>query len=191
LRLNGGFSVSGRDNIPQTGGSILASNHRSYLDPPTIGVSIRRRTYYFAKQELFKNPVFGRFIRSVYAFPVDREGVDRTAIRHAINLLKSGELLTLFPEGTRSGDGTLGEPTPGVAFIAKQADVPIVPCALTGTDVVLPPKAWHLHRGRITVQFGEPVYVKDFNTAGDRKAGATAAVEAVMERIAAMLAEVE
>lgn len=191
FRLNGGFDVRGTENVPETGGAILASNHRSYLDPPVIGAGLRRRTYYFAKQELFKNPVFAGIIRSLYAFPVDREGVDRTAIRHAINLLKAGELLTLFPEGTRSEDGRLGEATPGVAFIAKQAGVPIVPCALTGTSVVLPRKAWHLHRGRITVSFGEPVRMEDFDSAGDAKAAAAAAVGAVMERIGAMLMEVE
>ncbi len=189
LRLCGGFEVYGHENVPETGGAIIAANHTSYLDPPAVCGAMRRRTYYFAKRELFKIPIFGWFIRKSYAFPVDRESVDRTAIRNAVKILRAGELLTLFPEGGRSPDGSLQQGTPGVAFIAKQAGVPIVPCALKGVDVVLPRGAWYLRRGKIAVSFGKPIEVAAFADEEDGKSGMVAVTAAVMESIARMRGE--
>ncbi len=188
LRLMGGFDVYGLDNVPETGGAIIAANHTSYLDPPVVGSAMRRRTYYFAKRELFEIPLFGSIIRRCYAFPVDRESVDRTAIRNAVEVLRAGELLTLFPEGGRSPDGSLQEGSAGVAFIAKQAGVPIVPCALKDVDRVLPRGAWYFHRGKIAVCFGEPIDVTAFVGEGGEKSGLVAATEAIMQSIAVMRA---
>jgi len=158
FRLAGGWRVTGREFIPRTGGALIAANHISYLDPPAVGTGVRiRRTYYFAKKELFANPVFGRVIRSCYAFPVDREGDDKEAFRHAIALLRAGELLTVYPEGGRSPDGTLQRLGRGAALIAARTGAPIVPCALYGTDHVLPIHATRLHRGFIQISFAPPI----------------------------------
>ena len=189
LKLLGGFEVSGLENVPATGGAIIAANHTSHLDPPTVGVAMPRRTYYFAKKELFQVPVFGWIIRKCYAFPVDREGTDRIAIRNAVKILKAGELLTLFPEGGRSPDGSVQEGTPGVAFIAKQAGVPIIPCALKSVDRVLPRGAWYLHRGRVAVRFGAPIEVGTFATQNSGKSVLNATVDAVMASIRQMRTE--
>ncbi len=189
LRLYGGFEVYGHENVPETGGAIIAANHTSYLDPPAMCGAMRRRTYYFAKRELFEIPILGWIIRKYYAFPVDRESVDRTAIRNAVKILRAGELLTLFPEGARSPDGSLQEGSAGVAFIAKQAGVPIVPCALKGVEVVFPRGAWYLHRGKIAVRFGKAIDVADFASEEGAKAGMVAATKAVMASIAKMRGE--
>jgi 1-acyl-sn-glycerol-3-phosphate acyltransferase len=154
----GGWRVFGRENVPRTGGALIAGNHISFIDPPTIGAALPRRTYYFAKKELFEVPVFGAIIRKCYAFPVEREIGDREAVRNAINILKSGELLVIFPEGGRSPDGTLQEGNVGAALIASRAGVPIVPVAVRGTDKALPLHAKFLHRAKLSVMFGEPLY---------------------------------
>lgn len=161
LRLLGGFRVTGREHVPSAGGAVIASNHLSFLDPPTVGVAIPRRTYYFAKSELFV-PVFGWIIRKCYAFPVERGAADTRALKNAIGLLQGGELLTMFPEGTRARDGRVGEFDLGAALAASRAGVPIIPCALTGTEEVMPVGSPFLHRGRVAVSFGEPIDTLQF-----------------------------
>lgn len=161
LRLAGGFSIRGREHLPAKGGALVCSNHVSYLDPPVLGTAIMpRRTYYFAKIELFKNPLFAFIIRKSYAFPVDREGTDREAIRNAVDVLNKGELLVLFPEGGRSLDGSLQPGNLGPALIASKAGVPIIPAALKDTERVLA-RGGKLHRGHVQVDFGEPIRLPD------------------------------
>ncbi len=161
FRLNGGWEVFGAENVPTEGGAIIASNHLSFLDPPAIGVAMRRRTYYFAKAELFV-PVFGAIIRKFYAFPVARGGADTGATKEAIRLLRAGELMVMFPEGTRSHDGELGELNLGASLLASRAGVPILPAAVRGTNTVLPVGAKFLHRGRMAVSFGPVIDSQQF-----------------------------
>jgi 1-acyl-sn-glycerol-3-phosphate acyltransferase len=186
-RLMGGFSAHGRELIPRQGGALICPNHISYLDPPVVGGALPRRTYFMAKKELFKNPLFGGIIRKCYAFPVDREATDRESIRHAINLLRQGELLIIFPEGQRSPDGSLQPAGIGPALIASRADVPIVPCALKETDLILPQGAKRLHRGKVQVDFGEPLQPADFGAGGRLDKGQLRDLtEAVMQSIERM-----
>ncbi|MFO7946403.1 MAG: lysophospholipid acyltransferase family protein [Armatimonadota bacterium] len=188
FRLAGGYEVRGKENVPE-GGALLAANHISYADPPAVGTAFRERCYYFAKRQLFEIPLFGPFIRSLYAFPVNREGVDRKAIRSAAQLLKAGEKVIIFPEGTRSPDGTLQEGTEGAAFIAKLGNAPMVPTAVVGTDDVLPRGSIFLHRGKTIVSFGEPVYVTDYrDEQGD--IDLRAATDELMKRIGQMIDEI-
>jgi 1-acyl-sn-glycerol-3-phosphate acyltransferase len=188
FRLAGGWRVTGREHIPRTGPALIASNHLSYLDPPAVGTAVRlRRTYYFAKKELFANPIFGAIIRSCYAFPVDREGDDKEAFRHAIGLLRAGELLTVFPEGGRSPDGSLQPFARGAALIAARAGAPIVPCALYGTDQVLPLHARFFHRGFIQVSFAPPLETRAQE--GANKLGLQEVIDRAAEEIRRMQAE--
>ncbi len=186
LHLSGGFRITEYGHVPLKGGAIIAANHLSFLDPPAIGAALTRRSYFFAKQELFEVPVLGWFISKSYAFPVDRDTVDRTAIRNAISILQAGELLTMYPEGSRSPDGTLQNANTGAAFIARQAGVPIIPCAIKGTNKVFPRGAWCLHRGRVDVEFGQPICVDDFVARDGAKEGLKTATEAMMDSIAQM-----
>ena len=95
------LEVHGAENIPKTGPLVIASNHLSLLDPPVIGVAAPRKVHFMAKRELFV-PVLGYIYKTLGAFPVNRGGADRAAIKHGIEILQSGEVLAIFPEGTRS-----------------------------------------------------------------------------------------
>ena len=124
--------IAGVENIPLSGGLIIAANHTSNWDPPMAAVFALRPVSFMAKQELFSIPVFGQIITRLYAFPVKRGAGDRGAIKTALQILKKGECLGLFPEGTRSHDGKMHKPEAGIAFIAAKAKVPVVPTALLG-----------------------------------------------------------
>jgi 1-acyl-sn-glycerol-3-phosphate acyltransferase len=183
----GGWRVCGREHVPLRGGALIAANHVSYMDPPAIGAALPRRTYYFAKKELFQVPIFDWLIRTTYAFPVDREGDDKVAFRHAVNLLKEGELLTVFPEGGRSPDGTLQPGGRGAALIAARAGAPIIPCAVGGTNLLLPPHAKCLHRALIQVSFGPPIETRADDPL--HKVGLQEITDQVMAEIARLQAE--
>jgi 1-acyl-sn-glycerol-3-phosphate acyltransferase len=148
--------VIGIDHIPPYGGAIIASNHVSLFDPPVVGTAFTRSVHFMAKEELFAIPILGWIFTKLNAFPVRRATADRTAIRHAISLLENGELLGLFPEGTRSRTGKLGKPETGLAMIALKAGVPVIPTAVIGTN-----KVWKDGNllPRFIVKFGNPIMV--------------------------------
>lgn len=150
------LEVVGRENLPATGGVIIAPNHISHLDPPLVGAALSRSVYFMAKRELFEVPIFGWIIRQTHAFPVSRGTADRQAIRQAQKLLESGEVLVIFPEGKRSPDGRLQAPELGLAMIAARAGVPVVPMALTGTNYALPRGSVCFRPARIRVTIGAP-----------------------------------
>ena len=110
--------IIGRENMPREGAVILAANHMSNWDPPFLACFLFRPVSYMAKVELFKNPIFGAAITKCHAFPVKRGGADKSAIKTAVNVLKEGRCLGLFPEGTRSRDGHLKKAEAGVGLIA-------------------------------------------------------------------------
>ncbi len=121
--------VIGGENIPkEKGGYIIASNHVSNNDPPVVGITFKGKYTFMAKQELFEiNPLFTWLIKRLGAFPVKRGAKDNSAIDRALESLKEGRIFVIFPEGTRSKDGTLGHAKSGVTLIAAQAKVPVVP----------------------------------------------------------------
>lgn len=121
--------VIGGENIPkEKGGYIIASNHVSNNDPPVVGITFKGKYTFMAKQELFEiNPLFTWLIKKLGAFPVKRGAKDSSAIDRALESLKEGRIFVIFPEGTRSKDGTLGHAKSGVTLIAAQAKVPVVP----------------------------------------------------------------
>jgi 1-acyl-sn-glycerol-3-phosphate acyltransferase len=159
FRLCGGFRVEGAEHLPREGGVLLAANHISYGDPPALGVASPRPAWFMAKKSLFHSPLLAWVLRFGNAFPVDPEGVDRTALRTAQELLDRGEVVAIFPEGAISPTGELQPFFPGFALIAMRSRAPVVPVALLGTDrvmpygVVLPRSA----RGGVTVRFGAPL----------------------------------
>jgi 1-acyl-sn-glycerol-3-phosphate acyltransferase len=148
------LKVKGHENIPSTGGVIIAANHISNWDPPMLGTAMQRHLCAMAKEELFKVPILGYIICKLHAFPVRRGAADRTAISAALKLLKEGKVVLLFPEGTRSKDGKLGEGKPGVALIAAKAGVPIIPAAVIGTNLIGTGK--HFFQN-VQIQFGKPI----------------------------------
>lgn len=123
------LEAKGLENIPSEGAVVLASNHISNFDPPTVGVKVKRQVLFMAKEELFKIPVFGALITSFGAFPVKRGGVSKEAIKSAISLLNSGKMLAIFPEGSRTNTGAAKK---GAAMIALRGEATIVPVAIVG-----------------------------------------------------------
>jgi 1-acyl-sn-glycerol-3-phosphate acyltransferase len=120
-------------NVPRQGGILLVCNHQSYLDPIMFGVQLVRPISFFAKAELFKNPAFGAFLRSLRAFPVRRGEADLGAMKEAIRRAQQGEAVLVFPEGTRSLTGQIKPFEAGIGLLARRAGVPIVPAVIDGT----------------------------------------------------------
>lgn len=149
--------VTGREFIPKESGVLLVTNHASYLDPVILGVVCSRPLYFFAKAELFQNPIFGGLIRSLHAFPVHINRLDKDAIERAIQELTEGKAVLVFPEGTRSRDGELRPGQAGAGFLAVKAKVPVLPVYLRGAYEALPPGAKMIRPKKISVHFGEPL----------------------------------
>ena len=122
------INIINEENIPDMkGGYIIACNHQSYADPPLMAAIIKGKFSFMAKEELFKNPVFAWLIRRCGAFPVSRGSGDDTPINTALEVIKKGRIFVIFPEGTRSKDGTIGRVKSGIALIASEANAPVLP----------------------------------------------------------------
>jgi len=157
FRLNGGLDVKGRENVETEEGAIIAPNHISYLDPPIVGAVLPRNATFMARKGLFKVPVL-KWLICRAAFPVDRDKPRPSSIKDAVKRLKNGELLVMFPEGTRNETGELGEAKRGITMIASLSRAPIVPTLIMGTEKALPVGAKWIKRARITVVFGRPIH---------------------------------
>jgi len=147
------IEYQGVENVPLSGPLVLASNHISLLDPPSVGSGIDRIVRYMAKEELFV-PILGSIWRAWGAFPVKRGGADRSAIKMGIDILQDGQCLAIFPEGTRSKTGKLGKAQPGALMMASKAKAPIVPACIIGSDVFRVGKIWP----KVIVRYGKPIY---------------------------------
>jgi 1-acyl-sn-glycerol-3-phosphate acyltransferase len=179
--------VLGEENLPATGGYIIAGNHASYLDPVLLWCVSPQPVHFIAKQELFRAPFVGWLISRIWAFPIKRATADREAIGRATALLKHGEQVGIFPEGTRQHPGEaaeeLGEAHSGVAFIAMRADAPVVPVGISGTERALPRGSWLPRFPRVTIHYGAPVLPEEFAELG-RKERLEAMTAQIMNRIA-------
>ncbi len=147
--------VIGVENVPKTGGMIMAANHLSNWDPPVVGAYMPRPVAYMAKEELFSPAIAGFIIKNLYAFPVKRGAADRGAIKTALGILKQDLCLGVFPEGTRSKDGKTHKAEAGVALLAAMSKAPVVPTAIIGTNKIFQNGGM---LPQLKVIFGEPMY---------------------------------
>jgi glycerol-3-phosphate dehydrogenase (NAD(P)+) len=145
----------GMEHIPKEGALIIASNHRSFMDPWVIGMMLRRPVYYVAKTELFQRRYVAWLLSSLGAFPVDRGQGDRDAMDAARRILERGDVVVIFPEGTRTRPGALGAPKRGVGRLALETGAPIVPVALIGTEAVR--KGWRIRPHKVRIRAGRPL----------------------------------
>jgi 1-acyl-sn-glycerol-3-phosphate acyltransferase len=147
-----------RERMIQTGPVILAMNHQSYLDPPLAGTACDRAIYFLARKTLMDVPVLGRFLPKLNVIPVDQEGIDRSALKALIRVLKAGNAALFFPEGARTLDGSLQPALPGLGLVIAKTLVPVVPMRIFGAHEALPRGGGGLHIVPITVVIGEPVF---------------------------------
>lgn len=143
----------GRENVPAQGGVLLCSNHRSYFDPPALAIASPRRISIMAKEELFHNPIFGRLIKSLGAYPIRRGKGDAGAVMATLKLLAAGGTTLVFPEGTRVFNGGEKKINPGIIRVAIKAKVPIVPCYTNGK---------YRPFGRLKIYFGKPISYEEY-----------------------------
>jgi 1-acyl-sn-glycerol-3-phosphate acyltransferase len=166
------LKAEGLDHIPKHGPVIICCNHISNLDPPILGTPLDRRVHYMAKAELFSIPLFSTLIRSLGAFPVKRGGVSKESIKLAIQMLKDGKMLGVFPQGSRHNTSGMGKK--GAAMLALKANAVVVPAAIIGN--------YRLFR-KVKIRFGHPVDLSEF------AAGGSDELEAATEKIMAAISQ--
>lgn len=159
------YKFINNNSIPHEGAYIIASNHMSFSDPVLLGLGQRRRLFFMAKQELFKNKFFGGLIRALGAFPVERGAGDGKAIKTGEDLIKEGNVMTIFIEGGRTKTGEFMRPRSGCALVAQQMQVPVIPACITITGN---PKYRFAKR---VIHFGDPLTPQQLGLTpdGDRR----------------------
>ncbi|GAB4274665.1 MAG: lysophospholipid acyltransferase family protein [Coriobacteriia bacterium] len=183
LRLAFRLRFVGRGRLPSRGPVVVSGNHLSYLDPILLALATWRPIHYMAKVELFEgNRAFAWLLRHVHAFPVRRGTADREALTRAQEILDAGGIVGIFPEGTRSSDGSLGEVYGGAALVAIRSGATLVPVGIAGTEEVLPRGSRRLRFAPVVMAFGEPV-TPDRALAGSRKERVASLTGMLMEEL--------
>jgi 1-acyl-sn-glycerol-3-phosphate acyltransferase len=146
-----------RERMLQRGPVILAMNHQSYLDPPLAGITCDRAVYFLARRTLLDVPLLGWLLPKLNVIPVNQEGIDRSALKALIRLLKEGNAALVFPEGSRTVDGSLQPAEPGLGLVIAKTLAPVVPMRIFGAHEALPRGGGGLHFVPITIVIGEPI----------------------------------
>jgi 1-acyl-sn-glycerol-3-phosphate acyltransferase len=158
-RVVADVTITGAERMPRGVGVLVVSNHLTNFDPLIISMCFKRELHYMAKVELYRNPLLAWLLSHLNAFPVRRGEADRAALRRAEELLRSGRVVALFPEGHRARDAAVQPSKGGIALLARRANVPILPVAVTGTQYLLPqalPRWRPWRRPAVTVTVGAP-----------------------------------
>lgn len=173
--------IEGRENIPREGGALVVCNHRFLKDPVVLAHAIpRRQLFFMSKAEWFDNKPFGFLLRMLGVFPVNRGAGDMTAVNHAVELVKEGRLVGIFPEGTRNRSGGPMRPKSGAAFIARQTGADVLPCALLFGER-------RGFRARITVKIGPVIPYGELGFEGEGRSSLHRASKLIAGRINALL----
>ena len=155
------YRVLHRERMIQTGPVIVAMNHQSFLDPPLAGINCDRAIYFLARRSLLHSPVLGWLLPKLSVIPVDQEAIDRSALKTLIRVIKEGNAALVFPEGTRTPDGTLQPAQPGVGLVIAKTRAPVVPMRIFGAFDAWPIGGKLRLWCRITVVIGDPIYFSD------------------------------
>jgi 1-acyl-sn-glycerol-3-phosphate acyltransferase len=154
------LKVYGLEFIPEKGGAIIAANHVSFLDPPILGVALKRKATFIAKQYLFSAPIIGPVVKH-YSIPVDAGKTRPSTIKEAVKRLKRGELVVIFPEGGINLNGSFIDAKRGIGLIASMSGTPIVPAFIDGTQRALPVGSRFLRPAKIELHFGHPLKLEE------------------------------
>jgi 1-acyl-sn-glycerol-3-phosphate acyltransferase len=185
--LVGLFRVEGAGNVPRSGGLIVCGNHFATLDPPMVPAFLPRAdSWSMAKSEYFRKRRMRWLFTAYQAFPVVRHTADRAALRKSFDLLKAGQVLIIYPEGTRVEAGVLSAPEPGAGFIAQKSGCPVLPVAVTGTRECMPKGTIWPRRVPVLIRFGKPFRVAQRRPDGERVSHEGAS-DAIMLAIAELL----
>lgn len=155
-----GWRATGQGNMPESGGVLLVCNHLSFLDVFCLGIPLRRPLNFVARSTLFI-PGLGFLMRTIGAFPIQREGIGASGVKETLRRLRAGGIVTLFPEGTRSHDGQLAPLKPGIAVLVTRAGVPVVPVGIAGTFEIWPRSRIVPIPHAIRVHYGPPIWPED------------------------------
>lgn len=188
VRIIGGLCFRYRvvGAVPKTGGFIVAANHASYLDIPLLGCGMKRRAWYLGRNDLFPVPGLKTICQWLGWIPMRTGRLDRDAFGKAVSLIKAGKVVVIFPEGSRSLDGQLQPPKPGIGMIVAQTGCPVVPAYLQGTYDVLPSGTMWPRFRPVTVFYGEALTFSRIEEGGDTKQFYQKVSRTVMDRIAAL-----
>lgn len=178
-----GLTVIGRENTQLQGPALIASNHVSYLDPPFVGAAFDEDIYFLARKSLFRTAFSNWLLNHWQAIPVDRDRPDPSSIKMILRRLKEGKKVIIFPEGTRSPDGSLQPGEPGVGMLIAKAQVPVIPVRIFGAFEALPRERSLPQPSTITVVFGKPWYYDPGDFKGEGKDLYQCISDEVMRRI--------
>jgi 1-acyl-sn-glycerol-3-phosphate acyltransferase len=177
------YRARGVEKLPTPGGGLLLANHQSFLDPLLVGLPLRRPVSFLARDTLFRVPVIGWILRHTYVMPLSRETGGAAGIRETLRRLDAGFLVGIFPEGTRSVDGSMGPFKPGFAALVRRTELPIIPVGIAGSHRALGKGSLFLKPRRVCVVFGDPLPGEQVAALKQRGREAEL-VEAVRSRIA-------
>jgi 1-acyl-sn-glycerol-3-phosphate acyltransferase len=155
------FRIIHRERMIEAGPVILAANHQSYFDPPLVGICSKRAVYYLARKTLLDIPFLGKLLPDINVIPVDRDGNDMSALKKIIRLVRSGNGVVLFPEGTRSPDGSLQRGKSGIGLIIAKTRAPVQPMRLFGSHEAFPKGSGKVALAPITVIVGDAIRFTD------------------------------
>jgi len=167
--LGWGVRHFGHENIPRDGGVLVVSNHQSHLDPPLVGMGCPRRMNYLARESLFRFGLFRWLIRSLDAIPIDREGLGLSGIKESLRRLKRGEMVLVFPEGTRTPDGEIASFKPGFTTLAVRSGAWILPVAVNGAFQAWPRCQLLPHSGHVEVYYAPPISPEQVKRMSERE----------------------
>lgn len=180
------FRVIHPERVIQEGPVILAMNHQSYLDPPFAGISCHRAIYFLARKTLLDIPLLGWILPKLNVIFVDQEGSDRSALKAVIRILRENQGALVFPEGSRTLDGNLQPPQPGIGLVIAKTLAPVVPMRIFGAHEALPRGGGKLRFSPITIVVGEPLHFTAADLEGNNREIYPRLSQRVMDAIAAL-----
>lgn len=172
------WKIKGFENIPVKGSLVVVANHVSFLDPPVVGCIMNRQVHFMAKEELFKNPLLSWALQKIGTFPVKRGRPDRGALKRALDILRNGEVLGIFPEGTRHKQGRLGRAKSGAVMIPIKTKSPILPVGIK------------YEARRLKVSIGQPFTLNEYYERKLSREDLKKAGDCIMEKIQAELSKI-